>query len=377
MNIKQVIADRPWILAICVSLLVVLWMWSGTLNDEAPTTSGNVIAGGQSDSSLTRVQVRTQVAEPIVRYISVNGRTAPARIVALNAETDGRVTTIEAERGERLKQGEMILRLDLRDRQARLEQARASVREHETRYQAQLKLKSEGYVSDTQIAETLAQLEGARAELKRAELDLQYMLIRAPFDGVLQERDVEVGDFVRAGDPVATYVDNTQIIVTGTIAEQDARFARVGDVATAVLITGQTVEGLIRYVSPVADESTRTFTVELEIPNPDGALPAGVTAEMRVPGGKSLAQKISPSILTLDADGNVGVKVIDEYNRAVFYIVQIAQSEPDGVWGTGLPETANIIVVGQGFVAIGQEVEPVFAESDTALAAEQVSDQPQ
>jgi multidrug efflux system membrane fusion protein len=202
------------------------------------------------------------------------------------------------------------------------------------------------------------------------------MVIRAPFQGVLQEREVEEGDFVRAGDPVATFVDNTRLIVTGSIAEQEAKYVAVNNEATARLVTGQSVRGRLRYVAPVADEATRTFTVELEIPNRDGTLPSGVTAEMQIPAGEQLAHKVSPALLSLAADGEVGVKTVDELNRVVFTPVNIARSEPDGVWVTGLPATANIITVGQGYVSAGQAVEPAFGREDTALAAERPKREP-
>ncbi len=126
--------------------------------------------------------------------------------------------------------------------------------------------------------------------------------------------------------------------------------------------------GRIRYISPVADPSTRTFNVELEVPNPGGDLPAGVTAEMKLPGGRVLAYKVSPALLTLNDEGEIGLKVVDEYDRVEFFAVEMALSEPDGVWVTGLPETAKIITVGQGYVSPGQSVESVFAQPDTALA---------
>ena len=368
MNLRTQIGERPWILAVAVALVVLAWMFSGSF-DEKSIESNTVISGGTGQAgALTRVQIRNQIAEPVIRYISVYGQTEPLRTVELNSETEGRIESIGAKRGLRLEKGDVILRLDMRDRNARLEQTRASVNEHRTAYRAQLELKSQGYVSETQIAETLAKLEAAKADLIRAKLDLEYMLIRAPFDGVLQERDVEIGDFVRAGDPVATFVDNTSIIVSGTISEQDVGFVRIDDIGHANLATGQKISGRIRYISPVADQSTRTFMVELEVPNEAGDLPAGVTAEMQLPGGSALAQKISPSLLTLDAGGVVGVKVLDELNRVVFYPVEMAVSKPDGVWVTGLPETARIITVGQGYAAVGQEVEPVVEQADTALA---------
>ena len=242
------------------------------------------------------------------------------------------------------------------------------MREARTSYKAQLKLQEEGYVSETQIAEAIAKLEVAKAELTRAQLDLDYMTVRAPFDGALQDRVVEIGDFVRVGDQVATFVDNTKIIVSGTISERDARFVKVDDTGTAQLATGQSVTGRIRYISPVADQSTRTFNVELEVDNPDGTLPAGVTAELKLPGDKVLAHKISPALLTLNAEGEIGLKVVDEYDEVQFYPVELAMSEPDGVWVSGVPESAKIITVGQGYVAPGQSVESVFAQPDTALA---------
>jgi multidrug efflux system membrane fusion protein len=270
-----------------------------------------------------------------------------------------------------VRKGAVMLKLDLRDREARLTQSRAAVAQQQTAYEGQLELKARGYVSDTQIAETLAKLEAAKADLVRAELDLEYMTLRAPFDGVIQDRTVEIGDFVRAGDPVLTFVDNTRLIVTGSIAEQDARYVSVNTEAGAKLVTGQQVRGRIRYIAPVADESTRTFTVELEVPNVDGKLPAGVTAEIQIPGGEMLAQKVSPAILTLDSSGQIGVKTVDAQNRVVFTPVTIARSEPDGVWVTGLPAAANIITVGQGYVSAGQQVEPVFGQQETALAQDQ------
>jgi multidrug efflux system membrane fusion protein len=374
MNLKKKIQDRPWILAVLVTLIVALWMYSGSISRDLTNKQEMQAAAAapQAVAGLTRVRVSQQIAGPIVRFISVYGSTAPARSVELNTETDGRVVSIEARRGEMLKKGAVILRLDLRDREARLRQARASVKEHKTAYDGQMKLKADGYVSETQIAETQARLETARAEMIRAELDIEYMTIRAPFDGVLQDREVEVGDFVRSGDIVATFIDNTRIIVTGTIAEQDEQFVAVDNIAQAELVTGENVEGRIRYIAPVADASTRTFTVEMEVPNPDGKLPAGITAEMFIPTEEVIAQKLSPSLLTLDSAGAIGVKTVDEYNRVVFSEVTIIRSESNGVWVTGLPETATVIIVGQGYVLAGQEVTPVADDSETALAAEKL-----
>lgn len=368
MSIRNLIAKRPWILAVAVSLVVVAWLASGRLGGREPIVE---YPGGESvgeSATTTRVQVNPMVAKPITRAITVYGQTEPARTVEMAAETQGRVEVVKATRGRQVGRGEIILKLDTRDRRARLAQAEASVNEAQTSYEAQLELQREGYVSETQIAEAVAKLEVAKAELTRARLDLDYMVMRAPFDGTLQDRAVEIGDFVRVGDQVATFIDNTSIIVSGTISERDARFVHVDDTGIAKLATGQEVSGRIRYISPVADQSTRTFNVELEVPNPGGSLPAGVTAEMKLPGGQVLAHKISPALLTIGSDGEIGIKVVDQFDRVEFFEVELAMSEQDGVWVTGLPESAKVITVGQGYVAQGQTVEAVFEQADTAVA---------
>jgi multidrug efflux system membrane fusion protein len=371
MRLFDQLTSRPKLLALGLSVLVALWLLSGLFGHKTPESGAATDAGPMAGNKS--VQFQSQVAQPVTRNLSVYGRTAPVRQVELKAETSGRVSELGVRRGALARSGDLLLKLDLRDRQARLDQARAALNQQEASYEGQLELKPEGYVSETQLAETLAKLESARAELTRAELDLEYMHIRAPFHGMLQERNVEIGDYVRAGDPVATFVDNTQLIVTGSIAEQDAGFVRVGTVATAHLVTGEVVSGKIRYIAPVADEATRTFTVELELPNPAGKLPAGVTTEMRIPAGVVLAYLVSPSLLTLDAEGELGLKTVDADGKVAFNRISIAQSGSNGIWVTGLPDQANIIVIGQGYVSAGQTVKAVPASAQDVAAAGQTA----
>ena len=357
---------KSWLISAGIVFLVSVWLVSGQIGandeDEEPTTANQTAAGARS-----AVRVRTQSAEEVVRTITVNGKTAPARIAHLAAETDGSIEYIGAERGASLERGSIIIRLDERDRRARLAQAEATVKQREVEYAGRLKLKSESYVSEAQLQEALAMLEAAKAELKRAELDLGYMTIRAPFAGALQARSVEVGDFVTRGDPVATYVDNRTIIVSADLSEFDARFVNVGDAAEAELATGESVRGRIRYVAPVADEATRTFAVELEVDNTDGQLRAGGTAELRIPAELVSAHRISPSLLTLDDAGNVGIKIVNDDGRVEFVLADIALSSNDGVWLAGLPVTTTIITVGQGYVANGALVDAI-PESDVETA---------
>jgi multidrug efflux system membrane fusion protein len=361
--------QKSWLISAGIIVTIALWLASGQFGPKGDDIVSTNTAD-QTTASKNAVRVRTQSAEEVMRMIVVNGKTAPARVVHLAAETDGRIVRVEAERGSNLEQGDVIVRLDERDRSARLSQAEATVRQREVEYAARERLKSESYVSEAQLQESVALLEAARAEWTRAKLDLDYMTVRAPFAGALQARAVEIGDFVKRGDPIATYVDNRMIIVNANLSEFDARFVSVGDMAEATLATGETVRGRIRYVAPVADEGTRTFGVELEVDNTNGALRVGGTAELRIPAESVLAHRVSPALLTLDDAGNVGVKIISDGGKVEFVVADIALSSNDGVWLVGLPKTATIITVGQGYVASGAIVVAV-PESDveTAVAA--------
>lgn len=348
------LARRPAVVAGLLLALVVLWLGSGLVmprkrpvDEPAPVTRAAV---------ATPVQVTSIAAEDVERIVVVSGRTAPARTVEVKAETSGRVVAVGAARGSRVEAGALLVRLDAGDRHARLEQARAVLRQRELEYEGQLRLKPEGYISDAKLAESRALLESARAELARADLDVRRMDIRAPFAGALQDRRVEVGDYVSVGSAVATFVDDRRLTVAGSVAESQVAGVRTGIAGSARLATGFVAAGRLRYVAPVADESTRTFAVELEIDNPRGNVPIGVTADIELPVGRVRAHPISPALLTLDDGGAVGVKTVGPDQRVQFLPATVVRSSANGVWISGLPDPALVIVGGQGFVRAGDRV---------------------
>ena len=359
---------KSWLISAAITTAIALWLISGQIGNENSDPDIAQVAE-QETEARPGVRVRRQTAEEVTRTIAVNGRTAPARVVDINAETDGRIVAVGRERGDRLDRGDVIVRLDERDRHARLAQASATVKQRELEFAAREKLQGERYVSEAQLQEAAALLEAAKAELTRAELDINYMVIRAPFDGALQERYVEIGDFVKKADPIASFVDDRTLIVSASISEYDAHYITKGQEGSAELATGEMVTGVVRYMAPVADEATRTFTVELAIDNSDGAYRAGMTAKLMIPGETVSAQRVSPSLLTLDDAGNLGVKTLNDAGVVEFYRADIVMSSSDGIWIAGLPHLTTIITVGQGFVNEGALVDAVPEDDiETAVA---------
>lgn len=373
MNVVKKFRDNPWLLAGSIVLLVVAWMLTGVGSEPQAQQA----ASADDDAKRPEVRAQHQQAETIERFITVYGRSEPARTVTLKAETVGKVTAIHADRGSYLDTGDDIIEIDLRDRREQLSRAKADVEQARIRYEAEQRLKGDSLSSEVRLAEAKAALEGARAELKRIQIDLDKTTVEAPFAGSLQERMVEVGDYVKVGDPVAEFVDIDTLIITGSVSETERKNLEIGEQASATLITGQEVHGTVRYIAPVADEATRTFLVEIEVDNSDRALPAGVTAEISLPAGKALAHRISPAILTLDKNGEIGIKTIEDDGTVSFTRVDIMKSTGEGIWVGGLPKRANIITVGQGFVKPGENVTAVYEEGPKVkLAGEDSSAAP-
>jgi multidrug efflux system membrane fusion protein len=309
------------------------------------------------------VRVSQQQAEPRTSEIIARGRTEAWRKVMVKAETFGRVEEVLVRKGSHVVAGDVLIRLAPEDRPARLSEAQALLEQRKIEYDAAERLSKKGFRAETQLAASKAALESAEAATRRAETDVANTTIKAPIAGVISERLVEVGDFAEMGDPLMKVLDLDPVLAVGHISELNLARVRVGTPATVRLVTGQTIHGHIRYIASEADAATRTFRIEVEVANPDDDVADGITAEIRLPAEQIFAYRISPAILTLADDGEVGVKTLGPGNTVEFKPVQIIDDTPDGLWVSGLPEQVVFITVGQEFVTPGQIVQPVDEET--------------
>ena len=121
------------------------------------------------------------------------------------------------------------------------------------------------------------------------------------------------------------------------------------------MLQGNVINGNLTFVSKSASTSTRTFKVESQITNKDGEVRDGVTAEMTIKTKIVKAHKISPSILLLNDAGKLGVRSVKD-NIVIFHEIYILEDSASGLWITGIPDTLELIIQGQGFVEDGQKV---------------------
>lgn len=343
-----------WI-AILFAVAATLWVASGRFGNDSETGTPPPAAA----APLPSVQFILSEARTHRRELTINGHTEATRQVRLRAETDGRIAAILSEKGRRIAAGAVIARIALDNREASRAEAQALVRQREVEFSASRQLAVKGFRSDTDLAQAQAQLDAARATLARIEVDIANTAIKAPFAGVLNDRMVEIGDYVQAGDEVARVVDMNPILVAIAVAETHIGALAVGQIAEVRLVTGETHTGIIRYIASVADSATRTFRVEVELDNPDGAIRDGITAAVKLSLDAVPAHFLTPAILTLNDAGQLGVKLVDDADSVVFQPVRIIASQAEGMWLADLPERARIVVVGQEFVADGQKVTAV------------------
>jgi multidrug efflux system membrane fusion protein len=355
-----------YVIAVAVAVAAAGWLLSGQFERTDATAAPADAPSTSAESVLARVRVRDQTAEQRRIEIKLSGRTAANRLVEVSAQTRGTVAEILVEKGAAVSAGDVLLRLNTDDRDARLRQAKALLTQREIEYRAAVKLADKGFRSETAAAEAQAALQEAKAAVMAMEIDMGFTAIAAPFAGLVDQRPAEIGKFVDIGDPVATVVDLDPILVVGEVSERDIGSVAVGALGTAELVTGERVAGKVRFISAVANEKTRTFRVELEVPNPDGRIAQGISSEIRLPVAQAPAHLVSPAILTLADNGDIGVKIVGPGDVVEFRPVTIVADGPEGVWIGGLPESVTIITVGQEFIAVGQKVEPV---RETALPA--------
>ncbi|MCB1684392.1 MAG: efflux RND transporter periplasmic adaptor subunit [Pseudomonadales bacterium] len=363
-----------YITATVIALAILAWLFSGQIGNESTIDGSNLAERNrqadalQQDRSPTRIRARVIQASPQTQYVVLRGKTENKRTVSVKAETAGRIVERPVERGERVEAGELLCQISLEDRYARLTEMREAFNQAQIEYQGSLKLKERGFQSDTAIAQAKARLAAAEAQVHRAEIEIQRTYVRAPFAGVVEDVHQEVGDYVTPGAACVTVVDLNPMLLVGRVAEKDVQLLELDQHVTGILSDGTEVTGPVSFIGQQSDPATRTYAVEIQVPNADYALRSGLTTEIRVPVAQVMAQKISPALFALNDLGQIGVRTVDESGKVRFHPVQIVRDTPDGVWVSGLPEVATLITVGQELVVPGEQVE-VDYESATELPA--------
>jgi len=358
-----------YFLAAGLAVGIGVWMSSGTVVVGGVGDGENAVRppaerAANSADTVFQVKVMKLAAQDRQAILEVRGRTEAEAKVAVRSETTDDVVRRPAREGAHVSAGEVLCELDTGTREARILEAKALLAQAELDHTAATQLANKGFTAQTRAAATQALLDAAKARVKEAELELERTIIRSPIDGVIESPMAEIGAQLDNGGICATVVNSDPMIAIGQVSELNVGQISIDMPAEVRLVTGEVMNGKVRYVSPSSDPDTRTFRVEVELPNPDGTARDGVTAVTRLPMPVEKAHKISPAILTLNDEGVVGVRAVNDDNKTAFYPVKVLGGEEDGLWVGGLPQDVTVIVIGQEYVGDGQTVQPVFETAE-------------
>ena len=346
---------RDLALAIAIASAGAAWILSGS-GAEQPTNEEAAPA-----SAPLRVAVFESRAQDLEYAFPIRGYTEASRRVDVRAETGGLTVSERVPKGTNVFEGQTLCRIEDGNRPALLTQAEARVRQTRTEATSARSLSEKGFTPETAAAAADAALATAIAELDRVKLDLRRTSILAPFDGSLEEGGVEPGTLLQPGALCATILDLDPMLIVGFAPERAIGAFQLGTEAGAILASGAEVTGRISFVARSAESRTRTFRIEVTIPNPDGAFREGVSAEILIPIRHSDAHLIPQSALTLSSEGILGVRIVDNQSTARFMPVTLLRDAKDGMWVSGLAPLTRIIVIGQEFVSDGVPVAAVPA----------------
>ncbi len=311
-------------------------------------------AAAAPTTALVRVSLTPQSQHTYL--VTFRGRTQAARTVVARSETAGVVAATPVMQGAFVRAGAVLCRLAVDARAAALDQARAAMRAKQLQMQASANLAAKGFRSKTQVLTDQADFDAASATVRAAEVALRQVDIVAPFAGVFDHRDAEVGAYLSPGQACGTVIELDPLLVVGDAPETEVGKLKAGAPALAILVSGQTIAGHVRFVARDADPATRTYRVEVTAPNRGAAVQSGLSAQVRIGAGVGPAHLIPVSALVLDAGGRQGVRYVLAGGQVAFAPVTVLEETPGGTWVSGLKGDVRLIVVGQSYVSEGQRV---------------------
>ena len=261
------------------------------------------------------------------RFITASGTALPLRDSILAAEVSAKISELAVQRGQEVKRGQVLLRLDAetfrfqaQQAEAGQEAARSATAQLERDFTRMEKLKADGSVAVASYEQLQAQLDRARSQLKQSDagvaLAKRYLAnceLRAPYDGTITQVMHEVGEMVTLMPPTALLrlVDTSSLDVQIFLPENEAPFVKVGKKAQVLVESASAaVEGEVIFVSNQIQPGTQTFELRVRIKNPQGRVKAGAFTRLQLERDFPPASHLVPAAaLARRADGQTFVRV--------------------------------------------------------------------
>ena len=342
-----------YLLALIIFIGVLIWIASGFFKSETIDSSLEINNLEKVEEKIA-VRAKDIYGEDKTYFLTVRGRTEAEKRVLLRPKTSSTVIkTID--KGSFVKKGDIICSLDPENRSARLIEAEAGKNQAQLQYDAVKELYNEGYRSENALATAEAVLKGAIAREEIARNELNNIAVNAPFDGFIEDVMVEIGDLMTPTSACAIILQLNPMIVAGEVTEKNVSQVKIGEDIFINFLNGDEIEGTLSYVSKSSSSSTRTYKIEAAFKNESANIREGLTANIKIPLRNLKAHLVPSYLLSLDDDGNLGLKIVND-GTVNFVLIEIIEDTTEGLWVIGLPLNTRIITVGQEYVIDGQRV---------------------
>jgi multidrug efflux system membrane fusion protein len=352
--------------AIVVLIVFAGWVATGafsSVGSDAPSEEAKATEQPKAEPAPIRtVKVVVPPRQAHARAIRISGLTEADKRAVLATRVGGVISELPVKQGDRVKTGDLVLMLDAEEKVSAVDNARQLLTQRQAEIDASERLAKTGNLPKLQLDTARSALAAAKSQLDAAEAELARNEVKAPFNGVIDRVAVELGSAIMQGGEVATILSLDPIVARGEISERDLGYLKIGDTAKVRLVSGDVVEGKVRYISRDASAATRTFRVEVAIPNADGAIPAGMTAEITLQTAPTDAITLPRSVVTLSKDGDLGIRAVGADGKVVFYPIDLIDDTQNGLVLAGIPADAQVIIAGQDLVKEGDEVKAVVAD---------------
>ena len=367
------------IVALIVLIAAAVWIGTGEFaavgskNADAEGSAAEAAAAEPASAEQVKKNRAVSGLVPVFvdhsRKIKLSGATQPDKRAVLAARSEGVVNALSLTKGAVISADQVVMTLEGPETVARAKIAQIALDQRERELSTAEDLFSRGNKPEIQVVSARSDRDDAEAELTLARAAMDRLELKAPFSGLVDTVDVEMGEWVQSGASVATILSLDPIIVRAEVSELDIANVAPGSKAFMTLVDGTKMEGLVRFVAREASAATRTFPVEIALPNPGALIPAGMTTQVELLAPAVSTVTVPRSVITLSEKGEVGLRVVGSDNLARFVTVDIIDDTEAGMVVAGVPPGVRIIVAGQDLVRDGDlvDVTEVAAVPATAV----------
>jgi RND family efflux transporter MFP subunit len=260
-------------------------------------------------------------------FVEIPGTLEALRAATLASRFSAVVEEIPAEEGVAVRAGDLLVRLDGRDVRARLQSAEAGLAAARAQRDRIRTLHSKGAATRQELDAAEAQDAAAEADRDAARAQIEYVDLRAPFDGWITQKNVRSGDLAVPGQPLLTMQGTGRLRVAASVTKEQADRLAVGRSVEAVLEDGTVLAARLAVVSPAGDPASRRFLVKADLPG-DARARAGSFGRLRLPRGGEAAVPIVPKAALFERGALTGVFVVEE-GRARLRWISVGEDAGD------------------------------------------------